>query len=256
MSKKFEEFASYKTDPKYKRASVIYKVEFLKHDKNRGILYITDDNSIRILRPDAKFTEVEDYENFPPEPSTQAISLKKKTKKNKKKIVPPIVEIMVNVETEPDTNNQILYCLPTTRGEYITQERRRAVSTYIEITDDNINNIDIFTKRVYHMWKPFIRLSFNYNRFFDQEEMCIITNLLDTLYFTEPKFKTQLQFYNNICVVKGIHFDSDFFEVGEHFTGYMINTNNNDRSPMLHFYIEFQKITRITFKQELISELL
>lgn len=245
LSAKLHELSSIK-DSFYTHLSVIYNIELILTEKyiSKGLNVRTIEHYIK-----PKITAIEgEYED---DDILQYHSSKtKKVKKQKhKKTKTKIIQIEETIIIKP---KNLISILPKTRQEYIKNEYIKSSIKRVIIDIHNINNTYLYTKRVYILF-GFCKISFNMRQFFDIYEMKEIIRMLNNLYHSEKRFKSQIQYHQNICITHGIHYDT--YTNGTvkpnslHITGFIIDNEGIEKTPTLHFYIcELNNtITSITF---------
>lgn len=248
LLKKIQDLSSIKDDF-YVNLSIIYGVELIL---TKDLIY--EESNVRTIGLYKKpQTTIEgDYEDddIPQYHSSKTKKVKKqKHKKTKSKIIQIEETIEETIITEP---KNLISILPKTRQEYIKNEYIKTSIKWVIIDIHNINDTSLYTKRVYILF-GFCKISFNMRQFFDIYEMKEIIRMLNNLYHSEKRFKSQIQYHQNICITHGIHYDT--YTNGTvkpnslHITGFIIDNEGIEKTPTLHFYIcELNNtITSITF---------
>jgi len=99
-------------------------------------------------------------------------------------------------------------------------------------------------------------ISFNRDIEWNFLEKQILIQSLNQYYVNSPTFYEHINShgYNNICVVKPLHFDEDEKHTSYHFNIMLLNTSNKTiKSPTIHAYFDYKKlcIHKMTLIQEL-----
>ena len=254
LSKKLRELSSIKDDF-YVNLSIIYMVELIL---TKDLIY--EESNVRTIglykKTQTTTTTIEgEYDDdILQDYSSKTKKIKKqKHKKTKSRIIQfeetQIEETIPEIITEP---KNLISLLPKTRQEYIKNEYIKSSIKHVIIDIHNINDTLLYTKRVYILF-GFCKISFNMRQFFDMYEMKEIIRMLNNLYHSEKRFKSQIQYHQNICITHGIHYDT--YTNGTikpnslHITGFIIDNEGIEKTPTLHFYIcELNNtITSITF---------
>jgi hypothetical protein len=89
-----------------------------------------------------------------------------------------------------------------------------------------------------------LKLSFNKRKAFTAQEIQCITSLLNELFIENIKFQEIMKYYNEIWILKGIHYDRYEIEETKHFNIKLIN--QEVISNTFHCYIRNKSIHRIT----------
>ena len=254
--------------------SVLYKITFIDSDE----INIISESPRYSNRPHKKIhdTPIEETE-FDDNIITSQVKTKKVKKTNfKKKKKRPTIEDEINPDeyfSVPDVfvEPKIIECdsilgienshsnhkmnhkieltyIPKSRDEYFRRAYINSSLCKVVITNDNIYNGSIFTKRVYVLWDN-IQISFNMKWYFSSEDMNNIIILLNDLYLKEPRFRIQVNYYKNILITHPLHFDDEGGLIGNHFTGFFADSEGDEKTKTLHFYVVNDSITSITFKE-------
>lgn len=240
------------TDPRNKYVSVMYKIRFIKTSKI-SILY----DELSFNRPHKKIINDNNFDNMSYDDDIIIAPLKtkkvkkskyKKTKKqsiqNEGSIPDEIIDTIPPTIYEP---TELTY-IPKSRQDYFRRAYIKASQSKVEITDDNIYNGSVFTKRVYILWGN-IHISFNMKWYFSSENMNDIIILLNDLYKKESRFRIQVNYYKNILITHPLHYDDEYGNIGNHFTGFFADNEGVEKTKTLHFYVVKNMITTITFSE-------
>lgn len=238
------------TDPRNKYVSVMYKFRFITTSKI-SILY----NDLSFNRPyekiinDSKFDNMSYDDDIIIAPLKTKKVKKSKYKKTKKQYSPSDVEHEIPITCNEPTNPvEVLTYIPKSRQEYFRRAYIKASQSKVVISDDNIYNGSVFTKRVYILWGN-IHISFNMKWYFSSENMNDIIILLNDLYKRESRFRTQVNYYKNILITHPLHYDDEYGNIGNHFTGFFADDEGIEKTKTLHFYVVKDMITTITFNE-------